>query len=150
MEGMKTVLDTEDRSELAARIATLTADSPRLWGRMTPAQMLRHCTLFDRWIQDGGAEKQSLMGKIVGRAVLRRMLRPQGGLSRNMPTTRDLLVSDELDLEEVRTAWLTCLDGYRDFTAAGIIHDFFGPMTRQEVGVFAWQHADHHLRQFGA
>lgn len=29
------------------------------------------------------------------------------------------------------------------------LHDFFGKMTREQIGIFAFKLMDHHLRQFG-
>jgi len=39
---------------------------------------------------------------------------------------------------------------YAHFSNTGFIHDFFGKMTREEIGILAYKHLDHHLRQFGA
>lgn len=149
MAAMKSVLDADDRRALAERILALRPDSPRQWGRMTPAQMLDHCTVFDRWVQGGGAERQTLAGRIVGKAMLRRFMRPDASLPKNVPTSSYLIGKDDGDFEKARQAWLSVLDGYADYRVERFLHDFFGPMSRDEVGVFVWKHSDHHLQQFG-
>src|SRR5690554_1690373 len=140
----------DDRAQLAARIRTLEADSVRVWGKMTAAQMLGHCVLFDRWIQSGKPNRQTLMGKLVGRAVLRRMLRPDKAMARNVPTMPALMSPGGTEFSAAQAAWLTSLEAYADYEADVFVHDFFGPLSYDELGAFVWKHADHHLKQFGA
>jgi hypothetical protein len=42
------------------------------------------------------------------------------------------------------------VDGYEHYSNPDFIHDFFGRMTREQVGQLAYKHTDHHLRPFGA
>ncbi|MBX3143314.1 MAG: DinB family protein [Trueperaceae bacterium] len=149
MSELASVFDPDVRRALGDRISTLRPDSPRQWGKMTPVQMLDHCASFDRWVQSGGAKKQEFVGKIVGRALLRRFMRPGNSLPKNVPTLTKLIGRDLEDFEATRQAWLTSLAGYSDYQVESFVHDFFGPMTREEVGLFVHKHADHHLKQFG-
>lgn len=82
--------------------------------------------------------------------MLRRMLRPDKEMARNVPTMPELVPTDEPEFSAARAAWLTSLEGYAAYSADVFVHDFFGPLTYEEVGAFAWKHADHHLKQFGA
>lgn len=138
-----------DRGQLATRIHTLRPDSARQWGKMTAEQMLAHCERFDRWIQSGKSNRQSLVGKIVGRPVLRRMLRPDKNMARNVPTLPALIPPADIEFEAARAAWLASLEAYAHYSADTFVHDFFGPLSQEEVGAFVWKHADHHLKQFG-
>ena|SRR5690554_3846923 len=140
----------DDRAQLAARIRTLEADSVRVWGKMTAAQMLGHCVLFDRWIQSGKPNRQTLVGKLVGRPVLRRMLRPDKAMARNVPTMPALIPAAGIEFTVARDAWLASLEDYAGYSADTFVHDFFGPLSYEELGAFVWKHADHHLKQFGA
>ncbi len=151
MEAASSTVHSEnDRATLAARIRTLQPESVPVWGKMTVAQMLGHCELFDRWIQSGKPNRQTLMGKLVGRPVLRRMLRPDKAMARNVPTMPALIPAPGIEFTAARDAWLASLEDYADYSAETFIHDFFGPLSYDEVGAFAWKHADHHLKQFGA
>jgi len=42
------------------------------------------------------------------------------------------------------------IEQYADYNNPKFIHPFFGPMTKEQIGFFAYKHSDHHLRQFGA
>ena len=46
--------------------------------------------------------------------------------------------------------WIDLIADYADFSNSRFVHDFFGKMTREEIGILAYKHTDHHLRQFGA
>ncbi|WP_448634870.1 DUF1569 domain-containing protein [Pedobacter panaciterrae] len=37
---------------------------------------------------------------------------------------------------------------FENFSNDKFIHDFFGKMTREQIGIFVYKHSDHHLRQF--
>lgn len=142
--------NADDRAQLAARIRTLQPQSASVWGKMTVAQMLGHCAQFDSWIQSGKPNRQSLIGRLVGRPVLRRMLRPDKAMARNVPTMPGLVPPAGIEFPTARDAWLASLENYADYSAEIFIHDFFGPLSYDEVGAFVWKHADHHLKQFGA
>ena len=146
----KSVHDAIERQVLAERIRALQPGSVRQWGKMTPAQMMAHCELFDRWIQSGEPNRQTFMGKLVGRPLLRRMLRPDKAMARNVPTMPELTPSVGIEFAAARDAWLTSLEDYSQYSADTFVHDFFGPLSYEEVGAFVWKHADHHLKQFGA
>lgn len=117
---------------------------------MSAAQMLEHCALFDRWIQSGKPNRQTLIGKVVGRRVLNRMLRPDKAMARNVPTMPELVPAATVEFSAARDAWLSSLEDYAGYSAETFVHDFFGPLSFEEVGAFVWKHADHHLKQFGA
>ncbi|MFZ6013453.1 MAG: hypothetical protein ACOYXT_24130 [Bacteroidota bacterium] len=44
--------------------------------------------------------------------------------------------------------WTALIEGYTHFHNPDFVHDFFGNMTVEEIGYFAYKHNDHHLRQF--
>jgi hypothetical protein len=46
------------------------------------------------------------------------------------------------------TVWDEWILG-KNYSNEDFIHDFFGKMTKEQIGVFAYKHTDHHLRQFG-
>jgi len=50
-------------------------------------------------------------------------------------------------LQQKKT-WIQLISAYEHFSNPGFIHDFFGTMTTEQIGIFAYKHADHHLRQF--
>lgn len=150
---MRSVFDGSVRYELTARVATVREDSPAVWGKMNAYQMVRHCTLFDVWMlgKEDPVYMQSFLGKIIGGFVLRRMLKDDSPIARNMPTTSDLIINEtEGDLAAEKQRWTALILDYENYDNPRFIHDFFGKMTLEQIGHFAYKHSDHHLRQFSA
>ena len=46
--------------------------------------------------------------------------------------------------------WILLIKGYESYSNPTFIHDFFGKMTREEIGLLVYKHTDHHLRQFNS
>lgn len=128
----------------------ISADTPGLWGKMTPVQMFQHCQKLDEWVQAGGSKGQVFIGRLVGWFVLRSIIRPGGVVPKNVPTLPSLVVKGGVEFEAARQAWVDSLEAYSGFAQPYFMHDFFGKMTPEKTGEFVWKHADHHLRQFGA
>jgi len=148
---MKTVFDQTTRQELIGRINTLNENSRAAWGKMNVYQALKHCTLWDEWIQNGKNNKQVFIGRLFGKIALKKMLRDAGPVSRNMPTLPGLVVKETTgDIVSEKEQWIALINGYAHFSNSGFIHPFFGKMTKDQVGQMAYKHADHHLRQFNS
>ncbi|HEX2533447.1 MAG TPA: hypothetical protein VHK69_06915, partial [Chitinophagaceae bacterium] len=92
MHTLKSLLQAETREELKARIWTLEPRSPAQWGRMSCPQMVRHCILFDELMLGRKPGRQTLVGRIFGKVVLRGMLRDERPLQRNLPTAPGFVV----------------------------------------------------------
>jgi hypothetical protein len=52
------------------------------------------------------------------------------------------------DVALQKKIWIEQITEYGDFSNPAFIHDFFGKMTNEQIGIFAYKHFDHHLRQF--
>jgi len=150
---MTTVFDTSTRDELIRRIHTVDETSTARWGRMNVYQMVRHCTLWEGWIQGKPpcTYKQALIGRLFGRMALRGVTKDDRPLARNVPTTKAFKITDTTgDVAAERRKWAALVAEYEHYSNPGFIHDFFGRMTREQIGQLAYKHTDHHLRQFGA
>ena len=148
---MKQLFDAEVRAEVIKRINSLETSSTALWGKMSVHQMVKHCIIWDEWVQGTHKPvyKQLLIGWIFGRMALKGNVKDDRPIKKNMPTGRDFTVKEEGgDLEVLKSAWIALLGGYAHYSNPAFVHDFFGRMTRDEIGIFAYKHADHHL-QFG-
>jgi hypothetical protein len=147
---MKTVFDENTRAELISRVNLLKENSVAAWGKMNVFQMLKHCTRWDEWVlgKNNPKYKQSFLGLIFGKIALQSSVRDDRPMKRNMPAG-DLIVKEKNgDVELQKKKWIECISEYGYFSNHGFIHDFFGKMTKEELGIFAYKHADHHLRQF--
>jgi hypothetical protein len=150
---MKNLFDAAVANQVKARLGKLSPQSERHWGKMTPAQMLAHCTVSMQWaVGEVVPEKGPLPIRLIGRLVKPRVLRNEDPLRKNSPTAKSLIVADDRDLGQERER----LSGLIDKFAAGgptactkHPHSFFGKMTPEEWAILMYKHLDHHLRQFG-
>lgn len=46
--------------------------------------------------------------------------------------------------------WRELTKAYGAYNNPKFVHDFFGRMTLEQIGILVYKHCDHHLRQFGA
>jgi hypothetical protein len=114
-------------------------------------QMVKHCILWDNWVlgKTGHVYKQTWLGKIFGKMVLKGMVTDDRPIKKNMPSGRFFIVKDKSgDLQAQKQQWAQLIARYEHFSNTAFVHDFFGVMTKEEIGIFAYKHADHHLRQF--
>ena len=150
---MKTMFDDQVRQELILRIGSLNKDLEAQWGKMNLFQMVKHNTYWNRWILgiDHPVYKQELIGKLFGKLGLKRMIKDEKPFDRNIPTSLPFKVKDTTgDLEAEKSKWISLTNEYSNFNNPDFIHDFFGKMTKDQIGILAYKHADHHLRQFRA
>ena len=149
---MKTLFDAAQRQILAQRLEQLTPDSKPLWGRMTVSQMLRHLCLWEDMIHENKRYKRPLIGRIIGPLILKQVLK-QPDFRRNSPTVPEMRITKTyIDMAEERSRLMASLRRYAtyDIPDNSFIHPFFGRMSREQIGLLAYKHLDHHLRQFGA
>jgi len=149
---METLFESSRVAEVKQRLQHLQPESQRVWGKMSPAQMLAHCSAGIEMAMGQVRPPRALIGRIIGPAIKRAMLRDGEPMRRNSPTARELVMNDDRDFGAERGR----LDGLIDeFAAAGPAcctdypHAFFGPMKPDEWGILMYKHLDHHLRQFG-
>ncbi|MEO6488441.1 MAG: DUF1569 domain-containing protein [Ferruginibacter sp.] len=148
---MKSVVDVFTREELINRINSISVQSKAGWGKMNVFQMLKHCVMCDEMFLGKIKVKRVLIGRLFGKLILKKVLRDDKPFRRNSPTSQFLTSIDENDnIELQKKEWTDSIAQYSDFNNPGFIHPFFGKMSKPEVGILAYKHADHHLRQFGA
>lgn len=149
---MATIFDTEIRDALIARISEINENSKAQWGKMNVYQMLKHNTYWNGWILGKGNHtyKQAFMGRIFGKRVLKGMVKAERPLDRNIPTSNQFKVKEtEGDLEAEKSNWISLTKAYENHDNPAFVHDFFGKMTKEQIGILVYKHTDHHLRQFG-
>lgn len=115
--------------------------------------MVRHCARWDEWMLGlrNPTYKHAFIGKLFGRIGLHRTVKDGKPLDRNVPTSNWLKIKEtDGNFEEAKKEWISLVSAYAHYSNPGFIHDFFGKMTQDEIGILAYKHTDHHLRQFGA
>lgn len=149
---MKSLFEPADRQEIVGRLGALQPEAARAWGKMTPAQMLCHCSRALETATGDRPMKQKLLGKIL-MPFLRSSILGEKPFSRNGPTDPTFVVSEPCDFGAERARLLDLIHRFveRGETAAGKeTHAFFGKMTGKEWGELMYKHIDHHLRQFSS
>lgn len=148
---MKSIFEIETRKEVINRINALETASEPKWGKMTVAQMLRHCSLCEEYYFGNIKVKRSFFGHLFGKKAIRGILKDDHStIGKNAPTSPVFQVADlVIDFENEKQKWISLIEGYSTFNNDGFIHWFFGKMTKDQLGQFIYKHCDHHLRQFG-
>jgi hypothetical protein len=150
---MKTVFDPAVRDELIQRISSLKEDNKSVWGKMNVYQMTKHCTIWNDWVlgKKDFIYKQEFLGKLFGKMALKSNTKDDKPIGRNMPAGKAFTVKEkDGNLKSEMAVWIMEIKAYADFSNDDFVHDFFGKMTKEQIGIFAYKHNDHHLRQFNA
>ena len=149
---MNTIFDPTIRTAFTQRTQLLNPACQAAWGKMNVYQMTRHLVIWHEWVLGTHTPhyKQEFIGKIFGRMALKRLIKDEKPLSKNIPTSSYFKAKEENgDLEVQKQRLITLIDQYADYANPSFIHDFFGKMTKEETGILVYKHVDHHLRQFG-
>jgi Protein of unknown function (DUF1569) len=148
---MKSIFNKGTRDEVIIRINSLHEASKAQWGKMTVAQMVRHCRLCEEYYYGSIHIKRSFLGRLLGRVAINAILKDDiNSFRKNASTPSELEVNElNLDLESEKASWKSLIEKYETFKSEGFKHWFFGKMTREQLGQFIYKHGDHHLRQFG-
>ncbi len=135
------------------RIQSVTATSPRQWGKMSAAQMLEHCARgLDMATGDAKPPRPFVIG-LMGRMIKPLVFRDGEPMRKNTPTIPSLIAADSDDVDGARARLLEIFDRFVAGGETGCTdhpHAFFGRLTPTEWSKIMHKHLDHHLRQFGA
>jgi Protein of unknown function (DUF1569) len=149
---MKNLFDAATAEGVKKRMAQLRPDSARVWGTMYPAQMLAHCSLAMEMAVGDRNPPPMFIGRIIGPMLRQIALGNDDPMRRNSPTSKDLLVLGDRDLETERARLTGLIDRFVSAGQAGCTthpHTFFGRLTPEQWATLMYKHTDHHLRQFG-
>lgn len=120
---------------------------------MNVYQMTKHMTIWNEWVLgvNDYTYKQGFLGKIFGKIMLKKHTKDKKPLGKGMPAGEGFTVTEkEGNLELQKKAWIDLIEEYEDYSNPDFIHDFYGKMTEEQLGIFVYKHHDHHLRQFNS
>jgi hypothetical protein len=149
---MKTLFDVQTYQDVARRIASLKADSPRQWGKMSASQMLEHVSRAAEMAAGAKPRQQALLGKAIG-WIFKKDFLGEKPFPKSSPTGPDFIIQGEPDFATVQARALALLKQLHELGERGTdghVHGFFGPLTGVQWGQTQFKHFDHHLRQFGS
>ncbi len=146
---MKTFFDQKNQDELQQRLQKLSAQTACLWGKMSAAQMLAHCTATLQ-MPVGDIQVKRTPLSLIG-WMFKGMLVNGKPFSKNSPTASEFVVRDERDFQTENERFLHAFQ--KVALGPGLItcfkHPFFGSMSTDDWGHLIYKHLDHHLQQFG-
>jgi hypothetical protein len=148
---MKTIFDKATREELIQRISSVNESNKNEWGKMNVSQMIAHCIKWEEMALSKKVYKQTLLGKLFGKMALKDFLKDEP-FRRNVPTVPDFKIKEQNgNIVQLKGEWINLIKEYDHFdNNSNFVHPFFGRMTKEQLGILAYKHIDHHLRQFGA
>lgn len=152
---MKTLAQDDCRAEIVRRLGTMRPDSPRLWGQMSAHQMISHL---------GDACRMAIGEKPVSPATgpLQRTLIKWIALYLPIHWPTGIKTRPEVDqrcggtppasfaMDVAQLEAMLELVAKRPRHEEWPDHPIFGRMSHGAWMRWAYLHADHHLRQFGA
>ena len=152
---MRNLLVETDRDGILRRLTTITPDSSRKWGRMTPHQMI--CHLSDSYLGCMGGRNIAPATNLFNRTFVKWIaLRTPAPWPKGVPTRPEVdqevggTPPAEFASDRERLADLVERFSRRERDFAFVPHPIFGAMSEWEWMRWGYLHADHHFRQFGA
>ena len=132
---------------LKTRFQKIEANTSPLWGKMSAAQMLAHCTEVQE-VCNGKALKNTafflkLFKGFIKKSVLNDKPYPKGS-----PTHKQYIISSQKDFDTEKQRFLDSLATFVKNTDS-IEHSLFGKMSSEERSWAIYKHHVHHLEQFG-
>ena len=152
MPTPRSLRDPAGRSAILDRLARLTPDHQRRWGKMEPAQLLPHLgegirlAFGELKLED--PPRRGLKALIFRYLAIHRLPWPEG----KIPAPRGAFTTPSVGWERDRQIVVGLI---QRFAVAGpeqlaVTHPSFGRMRPKDWDVLQYRHLDHHLRQFGA
>ena len=146
---MKSLLEENGYQEIIDRLEKVNADSNRLWGKMSPAQMAWHCQYPLKLAIKN--EDKGVRGNPLIRWFFKKSLYNDKPWRKNLPTAPFLVAKEEKDFDKEMD---TLKELVKEFYAVRNRenwnpHPMFGSFTPEQWGQLEYKHLDHHLRQFG-
>jgi hypothetical protein len=152
---MKTLARAAEKNEVLRRLARLTPDSRRRWGRMSAHQMLCHlCDSFRVMTGERAAKPTSGMAVMLHRTIVKWI-----ALWTPVRWPPGIPTMAEIDQERAGTKPLEFAADLADLKSLievvttsrieGTVHPLFGRMSSAAWLRWGYLHVDHHLRQFG-
>jgi hypothetical protein len=145
----RSLRDPVGRRSILDRLAALTPESPRRWGRMEPAQLLPHLAtglrmaLGEQTLQ--GSPPGRLRGAVWRYLAIHRLPWPEGKIG-SLPGA---FSTPSLGWNRDREIVVELIERFAAADKFGTAHGTFGRMRPRDWDVLQYRHLDHHLRQFG-
>ncbi len=149
---MENIFKPEVTEKISSRINTLTPNSKAVWGKMTVAQMLAHCTVTYEMIYETKHKRPNALMQLVLKTFVKKLVTNEVPYKQNNQTAPQFIIKDDRDFELERKRLLAYInkttelgENYFD----GRESHSFGKLSKAEWNNMFYKHLDHHLKQFG-
>lgn len=149
MSERKNLFNPSVKQEIIQRINTLNNGSSPIWGKMSAAQMFKHCSLILQIALQNPKHKRTIMGRIFGPLIKISVVGPKP-FKKNGFTPKIFKVETEENFEVRKKELLELVQRFTPENVSDKVHPMFGLLTDEEWGQSQYKHLDHHLSQFGA
>lgn len=149
----KALCRSQDKAEILSRLGRLQPDAPRLWGKMTAAQMICHLNDSFRSVMGERATKipRFSLWRLTKCAALNMPMQWPHGVKTRPELEQGLGGTPPAEFDADRRELFATIERFlqqpRPFEFRP--HPMFGAMSEKEWMRWAYLHCDHHLRQFG-
>src|ERR1700686_2172169 len=109
---MRTLFEPTTVDDVQARLQRLQPEHQRLWGTMTVAQAIAHCSAGLEMALGDRRPPRVLIGRIIGPLIKRFALGNDRPMGPHPPTAPDLVVSDARDFAPERTRLAGLIDRF--------------------------------------
>ena len=148
------IYDDATTLELFRRLDSLTAQTHGLWGKMSIAQMLKHCAIPYKAIMDNrNIKKGPWYIRIIAKLFFKKSMVNEVDYPHNLPTAKHFIIHDQPDFSSSRELLKNAIresHAKGETFYEGRVHPWIGQLTAREWSNMLYKHLDHHLRQFGA
>jgi hypothetical protein len=141
------IFNPKDHQNFIRRLENLQPDQHPLWGKMTPAQMLVHCTAVQDACNGTTLQKTPFIVKLFKGAIKRSVLDDKP-YTKGIPTHPQYRVTDARGFEQAKADFLTSLERFVGNTGSAE-HSLFGTLSKEERSKALGKHHEHHWAQFG-
>lgn len=147
----RSLRDERGRRSILDRLAALTPEHPRLWGRMKPAQLLPHLAgglrlaLGERKVE--GVPPGPVRGALLRYMAIHCLPWPKGKIQ----SPPGAFGTPSLGWQQDRELVAELIERFAVTPPMQLAdaHPSFGRMRPRDWDVLQYRHLDHHLRQFG-
>jgi hypothetical protein len=146
------IFDVSHHEALLLRLDALQADSQRLWGTMTPAQMCAHVCVSYEYAYGLRHDRPPLFMRLVLRLFFRSLLVGAKPYPKSSPTAPSMVVNDNRNFDAEHARLRAFVErAYNDGESffEGKQQVTLGALSSAEWSTLFYKHLDHHLRQFG-
>jgi hypothetical protein len=147
----KNLLQPEVRQELVERIAKLTPDSPRQWGKMNVSQMLHH-NAEGLQIAYGSKVTYKHPGWLMAKLIKFFMMKTDAPMPKEKAETFPEMNMAERGIQpDFNAAKKRLIEEVSQYPLKPTIplHAFMGNFSPENWARLNYLHIDHHLKQFG-